>query len=133
MGRLIDERVLPPMLTCRIPLSTYHFPPFARRFCVQPTTGGHGRKGVGMNLEDLSPEMQETVRACESPEEILVLARKVGHTLSDVELEVIDGGEEKWHRMQCPRCGSWDVEERTSITGTPLDECLSCNHRWTFD
>jgi hypothetical protein len=62
-----------------------------------------------MNLEDLSPEMQEKIRACESPEEILELAQKVGHTLSDVELEVIAEA-----KRSGTGCNARDAEAGTS-------------------
>ena len=45
-----------------------------------------------MNLEDLSPEIYERARACETPEEMLSLAKKMGYKLSEEELDAISGG-----------------------------------------
>ena len=39
-----------------------------------------------MNFEDLSPELQDKVRACQTAEEILALAKQEGYELSDEEL-----------------------------------------------
>ena len=86
-----------------------------------------------MKLEGLSPELREEVLACETPEEILALARKVGHDLSDDELEAIAGGDDKWEMIGCPRCDSWDCEKRTSLVGNTFYVCLSCGNRWTYD
>ena len=84
-----------------------------------------------MKLEDLSPELREKVLMCKTPEEILSLARKVGHDLSDKELEAIAGGDDKWHAMtQCPLCLSFDVEVQISVAGNQFNVCLSCGHRW---
>ncbi len=46
-----------------------------------------------MNFEDLAPELQEKVKACKTPEEILALAQEEGYELSDESLEAISGGE----------------------------------------
>ena len=46
-----------------------------------------------MKLEDLSPELQEKVKACTSAEEILALAKDEGYELSDAELEEVAGGD----------------------------------------
>ncbi|MBQ9020559.1 MAG: Nif11-like leader peptide family natural product precursor [Eggerthellaceae bacterium] len=45
-----------------------------------------------MKYEDLSPEMQEKVKACKSPEELLALAKEEGYELTDEELEGVAGG-----------------------------------------
>ena len=86
-----------------------------------------------MKLEDLSPELREEALACETPEQILALARKVGRDLSDDELDAIAGGEEKWHKIECPRCHSLDVEEHTSLVGNLFYECPSCGLKWAYD
>ena len=49
-----------------------------------------------MNIEDLSSEMQDKVKACKTAEELLELAKTEGYDLSDEDLEAIAGG------------GSWD-------------------------
>ena len=45
-----------------------------------------------MELKDLSPEQQEKLKACKSPEDILALAAEEGYELSDEEIESISGG-----------------------------------------
>lgn len=45
-----------------------------------------------MDFEDLTPEQQERVKACKTPEDVLALARESGYELSDDELEGIAGG-----------------------------------------
>ena len=45
-----------------------------------------------MEFKDLSPEQQEKLRACKTPEEMLELAREEGYELSDEELEAVNGG-----------------------------------------
>ena len=41
---------------------------------------------------DISPELREKAKACKTPEEVLVLAKKEGYKLSDAEMEAISGG-----------------------------------------
>ena len=57
-----------------------------------------------MNFNDLTPEQQAKAKACETPDEILALAREEGYELSDEELEAISGG---WDDPACPSntCG----------------------------
>lgn len=45
-----------------------------------------------MNFNDLSPELQEKVRAAKTPEDIIALAQEEGYSLSDEELEEISAG-----------------------------------------
>ena len=86
-----------------------------------------------MNLSDLTPEVREKVLGCETPEEILALAREVGHELTDEELEAVAGGVVEWGSQQCPMCLQYDVEEDTSVLGNTFYKCNSCGHRWTDD
>lgn len=55
-----------------------------------------------MKYEDLSDELKEKVAACETPEDLLAVAREEGYELSDAELEAVSGG--KWHPCweNCP-------------------------------
>jgi predicted ribosomally synthesized peptide with nif11-like leader len=46
-----------------------------------------------MDFEDLTPEQQEKVRACKTPEDMLALAKAEGYELSDEELEAVSGGD----------------------------------------
>ena len=45
-----------------------------------------------MNFNDLTPELQEKVRACKTVEEVLALAKEEGYELSQAELEAVSGG-----------------------------------------
>ena len=45
-----------------------------------------------MDFKDLSPELQEKAQSCQSPEELLELAKKEGYKLSEEELESVAGG-----------------------------------------
>ena len=51
-----------------------------------------------MNFEDLkNPELQEKLKAAETPEDILAIAKEEGFPLTDDQLEAISGG------------GDWDL------------------------
>lgn len=56
-------------------------------------------KEANMKFENLTPEQQEQVKACKTPEEMLEVAKSVGYALSDEELEAISGG------------GFWDYDD----------------------
>lgn len=45
-----------------------------------------------MNFDELSPELQEKLKACETPEDILALAKEEGYELNEDELSAISGG-----------------------------------------
>ena len=45
-----------------------------------------------MKFENLTPELQEKAKACKTPEEMLEVAKSIGYSLSDEELEAISGG-----------------------------------------
>ena len=45
-----------------------------------------------MNFEDLTPELQEKVRACKTADELVALASAEGVELTDEQLEGIAGG-----------------------------------------
>ena len=46
-----------------------------------------------MKLEDLAPELQEKAKACNTPEEMLALAKEEGYELTDEDLQGIAGGD----------------------------------------
>ena len=49
-----------------------------------------------MNFEDLkNPELQEKLKACKTPEELVALAKEDGVELTDEQLESLAGGG-KW-------------------------------------
>ena len=48
-----------------------------------------------MELNNLTEEQKERARACQTPEEILALAKEEGIELADEQLEAISGGK-KW-------------------------------------
>lgn len=54
-----------------------------------------------MEFESLTPEQQEKAKACQTPEDILELAKEEGITLSDEELDQISGGKGKWAHETC--------------------------------
>ena len=56
-----------------------------------------------MNFEDLTPEQREKAKSCETPEDIIALAREAGYELSDDELKAVAGGLEVWckHGGEC--------------------------------
>lgn len=45
-----------------------------------------------MKLEDLSPELREKAKACQTAEELFALAKEEGVELSEEDLESISGG-----------------------------------------
>lgn len=45
-----------------------------------------------MDFKDLSAELQDKVKSCESAEELMALASTEGVELSDAELEGVSGG-----------------------------------------
>ena len=51
-----------------------------------------------MNFDELNltDEQKAKARACQTPEELLALAREEGYNLSDDELEAISGGRACW-------------------------------------
>ena len=58
-----------------------------------------------MNFSDLTPEQMEKARACESPEDILAMAKEEGYELSEDELDAVSGGGD-WYEGLPPACMS---------------------------
>ena len=80
-----------------------------------------------MNIDDLSPELQSKVQACETPEDILDLAKSEGYELSEEELVHVAGaGAFPWNLpSNCPRCGSENIYHYTNDF-----YCRDCGHQW---
>ena len=57
-----------------------------------------------MNFEDLSPELQQKVIVCKTPEELFELAKSEGMELGEDELEAVSGGMVSgWSIPGCPK------------------------------
>ena len=82
-----------------------------------------------MKPEDMSPELQEKMKACTTPEETLALAKEEGYELSEDELAAITGGDwsPKDALPQCPVCGSY------AISIFPLPGCPGMTRRVCHD
>ena len=76
-----------------------------------------------MEFKDLSPELQAKVQACETPEELLALAKEEGRELTEEELQMVAGGGKNIWGLdsKCPYCGSDD----TTNTGNGM-HCNAC-------
>ena len=91
-----------------------------------------------MEYTCMNPELQDKVRACESPEDILALAKSEGYELSDGELSEISGGD--WsplkqkvqEALQCPDCGSYEVVRcpQPGVPGAVSCRCMHCGRAW---
>ena len=90
-----------------------------------------------MRLEDLTPELQEKAAACETPEEIIALAREEGYELTEDELDQVSGGA-SWNGGSegpresvpqqgdfCTACGSY-IMYRPDVAGTYYCNCKTC-------
>ena len=64
-----------------------------------------------MNINDLSPELREKARACESTEELFELAKEEGMEIPDEQLDGIVGGWCSDHEWGCPadKCGVYGI------------------------
>lgn len=54
-----------------------------------------------MEFDEISQELKDRAKACETPEELLALAKDEGIALSDAELDQIAGGKGKWAHEEC--------------------------------
>ena len=83
-------------------------------------------------LKGLSEEQIAKVKACNSAEEVLALAKAEGVELTDEQLEAASGGGSCLHpgeepEDKCPSCGSTDVK----LLAHQYLLCNKCLHRWT--
>ena len=69
------------------------------------------QEGENMNMNDLSPELQEKARACRTPEELFKLAEEEGMEIPDEQLDAISGGWCSEHEWGCPadKCGVYGI------------------------
>ena len=85
-----------------------------------------------MRYEDLSPEQREKVAACQTPEDIMALAKESDYSLTDEDLDQISAGG-AWGggaSNSCPSCGS--TSHHTIHTGTVNQQnvCNKCGCIW---
>ena len=82
-----------------------------------------------MSLQHVTPELKAKALACETPEEMLALAKEEGYELSDEQLDSIAGGmnwdgSQDYYYVTCAACKSkvsWKVEDPTPVN------CPYCN------
>ena len=89
-------------------------------------------------LKGLTEEQIAKVRACESQDELLALAKKEGVELTEEQLNSVSGGacvdpEGKKTTKACPQCHA--ATTGTYVETTPGDGkyhfvCLSCGYEW---
>lgn len=61
-----------------------------------------------MDFKDLSPELREKALTCKTVEDLVELAEKEGHQLSDEELGAFSGGDEWFcYDYECPDEDIW--------------------------
>lgn len=87
-----------------------------------------------MKFEAISPELQEKIAACKTPEDLFALAKEEGRELSDDEIEMIAGGEGPWddsipHLFFCPHCNG-DVM-KPGRAGDPV-VCPHCGKTFPY-
>lgn len=63
-----------------------------------------------MNLDgmDITPELRDKAKACQTPEELLALAKKEGYKLTEDQLEAVAGG------------GTWSSDEAKCSKNNPM-------------
>ena len=76
-------------------------------------------------IEKLTPELQERVDACKTPEETLALAKEVGYELSEEELDTISGGawDDPSKQRYCPADGYLLIWQKAPKRGWKCPRC----------
>ena len=90
-------------------------------------------------LKGLTEEQREKIKDCQSPEDILAVAKQEGVELNEEQLEAVSGGgcgevnNSSATAIVCPSCGSYDVETITvEGDGAHFDcVCKKCRHTWS--
>ncbi|MBO7674913.1 MAG: Nif11-like leader peptide family natural product precursor [Atopobiaceae bacterium] len=62
-----------------------------------------------MTYEDLTDEQKELLDKCETPEDILKLAKQEGYSLSVEELDAINGGRVNPRSVKSNNASKWSV------------------------
>lgn len=83
--------------------------------------------GKSINLNELTEEQREKIRACKTPEDYLALAKSEGVELTDEQLESIAGGRDWDEPITCPECGHGRVTY-DQLLGMYI--CQDCGHEW---
>ena len=86
-------------------------------------------------LKGLSEEQIAKVKACNSHDELLALAKKEGIELTEEQLAVVSGGGactvisdvgDYLNTNDCPKCGCNDYE----VISDGRRKCKKCGHKW---
>ena len=85
-----------------------------------------------MDINNLSDEQKKMLENCKTPEDYMNLASKLGISLTDDQLDMINGGAgvEGWaDPPKCPKCGSKDVSFSIRYD-VPIYHCNKCGYEW---
>ncbi len=92
-------------------------------------------------LKGLTEEQIAKVEACNSPDEVLALAKAEGVELTSEQLEAVSGGGCRVSR-KCPNCGTKDIEKEKWLDPNTMGmgeeyairywscKCNKCGHEW---
>ncbi|MBR3328266.1 MAG: Nif11-like leader peptide family natural product precursor [Atopobiaceae bacterium] len=86
-----------------------------------------------MRYEELTSDQQKKIAACQTPEEVLALAKESGYTLTDDELNEVASGGGAWGggtNGHCPNCGSTSYHTIHTGTVNQQNVCNKCSCVW---